>query len=333
MLCLKLTFIVIFFALISISKSTNRLEIETSVQSSSGLKTIVFSGLNWDGSKMFIAVYESAEIWNKQPDGNFQLAQRIMTPNIVFSADFSRNSELLAIPSSSGIEIWKYNNSTSSYGILQTITSCHSGEIYKIRITDDGKRIISGGDDGNFCLLIFDNTTGMFKQQQKVKAHEHLTSLAVNSGNVLVTVGSIMTLKRWTFNNSTQLYELAETVFPLYSTIYELDLSQDDSLVVGGDYDGGIQVASLNPNYELVQELYNHTKLVTWVRISKDKRFIISVGNDSKVALWTNEYEEYTFTEGVRMDAAALSIDSNNLVALSSKKSLTTFIETITNCP
>lgn len=57
--------------------------------------------------------------------------------------------------------------------------------------------------------------------------------------------------------------------------------------MIGADYDGGIQIASRNPQYELIQELYNHTDVVISVRITADKKHFVAIGNDGKVSLWT----------------------------------------------
>lgn len=182
--------------------------------------------------------------------------------------------------------------------------------------------------------MVYDSVSGAFKQQQKVLAHRSLYSLAVNSGNVLITVGSIMTLKRWTYNATNQLYELAETIFPVSSTIYEVDLSQDDTLIVSGDISGGVQIASLTPSYYLRQELYVHTDIVLSVRFTPDKAFIVSAGMDDKVGLWSaSSSGNYSSMEESKATCSSLSTDSSGLVVGGSYSSLDTYVWKIVPCP
>lgn len=88
----KLKLIIALASLISIMNASSRLISVTSVLSSSTVKATIFSNINWEGTKLLTSVMGSVDVWSKQSNGTYTLAQSIPMFKLVYYADFSRDS-------------------------------------------------------------------------------------------------------------------------------------------------------------------------------------------------------------------------------------------------
>ena len=94
-------------------------------------------------------------------------------------------------------------------GSLLRILTGHNDSVNAIAITQDGKQVVSGSEDG--VLMVWDLETG--KKPLTLKAHSKLvTAIAISPDNKQVISGSEDgTLRVWDLTNGKELFALAES--------------------------------------------------------------------------------------------------------------------------
>jgi WD40 repeat protein len=187
------------------------------------------------------------------------------------------------------------NNSPTDFTPAQTLTG-HSGEVYSVAISLDGKTLASGSFDRT--IKIWNLVTG--EKIRTLSGHsEAVQSVAISPNGRTLASGSLdHTVKIWNLATG----ELIRTLSGHSEAVQSVAISSDGRILAsgGGEFttnnkDNTIKIWNLATG-ELIRTLAGHSYFVTSVAISPDGRTLASSSFDSTIKIWnlaTGEQIQY----------------------------------------
>ncbi|HEY9638175.1 MAG TPA: serine/threonine-protein kinase [Coleofasciculaceae cyanobacterium] len=162
---------------------------------------------------------------------------------------------------------------------LSQTLSGNSNSVNPVAISQDGKTLASGGEEG--AIQLWDLGTG--KLRSTLKGHSAIAySLAMSRDSQILASGSAdETIKIWNLNTGQQIRTLSRRL----KGISSLAISPDGQTLVSGDRVGTMAIWNLNTG-ELINVFEGHKILVTSLAISPNGQTLVSSSQDNTIKLW-----------------------------------------------
>ena len=178
------------------------------------------------------------------------------------------------------IEIWDGEN-----GELIRNFQGHSGPVRALAMSDSGRWLVSGGQDG---VKVWETTTGKLRYTLP-EAQTAVSSVAVSPDEqTLISSDRNGNIMAWQLSTGKQLYKIEE-VTPVWSVAIAPD---GQSFVAGGSISGTSAsnthtVKQWNlASGQLIREFIGHSDTVRSVAISPDGQTLASGSSDQTIKLW-----------------------------------------------
>ncbi len=202
----------------------------------------------------------------------------------------------LACNSQGGIRLWN----TETGKILNMSLNIPHNDMFVQTISTlifsrDGKKLVSGDSQGN--VQIWDTKTGdaltnFLAGDEKEEAMDNgiesqlqnmllnrINGLAFSSDESLIAAGNLEKIRLFGSQKKTHFKEVSKV------KCSTLVFSPDDSVLVVGLWDGGIQLLDITTGDELTT-LDGHTALISKLLFSSDGKTLFSTGYDGTILLW-----------------------------------------------
>ncbi|MDD2814240.1 MAG: TIR domain-containing protein [Thiotrichaceae bacterium] len=230
----------------------------------------------------------SLRLW--QHDGHFiKSIEFSETPqNIIFSVDFSRDGEQLAVSTRSG---WVYLYDSEGNEIKRLR---HGSSVHCVLFSPDGRLLFSGGNDHS--IKVWDIATA--KMLYELKAHQGaVEDLSISKdGRWLASASSDNHIGIWDLANN---YKLVQMLSGHEDRVYGVSFNQDSTLLVSASADNSIKLWK-NPNPAQNPEGWTlsskqdalstaHSNWVYSVRFSPNGDIFASASADGMVKLWNHD--------------------------------------------
>lgn len=181
----------------------------------------------------------------------------------------------------------------------------HTGFVFAVAVTPDGKYAVSGSWDST--VKVWDLSGG--RELLTLYGHENpVTAIAVSrSGKVIASGGRDGGVNIWELPSGSRLES-----FPLQgSQVTSLSVSRDDGRVACGFADGSVLVWKLGGADPRPALLSGHTARVTSVCVTPDCKNVLTASSDKTIRLWELE-------SGKELKTVATYEDAVTAMALSS---------------
>ena len=155
----------------------------------------------------------------------------------------------------------------------------HRGNVYRVALTPDGKRAVSGSADNT--LKVWDLESG--QELQTLSGHaDWVRAVAVTpDGQRAVSGSDDNTLKVWDLESGKEL----QTLSGHQSAVFAVALTPDGQRAVSGSYDDTLKVWDLESGKE-IQTLSGHSEDVGAVAVTPDGKRTVSGSSDSTLKVW-----------------------------------------------
>jgi len=156
----------------------------------------------------------------------------------------------------------------------------HTGGVWAVAISPDGRRGVSGGDDGE--VRAWEMKSG--KELMKLTGHVgEVHSITFSpDGKRVVSGGWDETVRVWDLESGKELMKLTG------DTVSSVAISPDGKWVVSRGHDKIVRVWDLESGKDLMK-LTGHTSWVHSVAISPDGKRVVSGSDDGTIRLWDLE--------------------------------------------
>ncbi len=259
---------------------------------SNGLFNVAFSP---DGTRLAIGNQQLIHFTDVQTGGELaSLAEP--EHSIVSVTAVSPDGKTVALNSQGGIRLWN----TETGKILNMPLNIPHNDMFAQTISAlifsrDGKKLVSGDSQGN--VQIWDTKTGdeltnFLTGDEKEEAMDNgiesklqnmilnqITALAFSSDETLIAAGNFEKIRLFGSQKKTHFKEVSK------GKCNALVFSPDDSVLVAGLWDGGIQLLDITTGEELAT-LDGHTALISKLLFSSDGKTLFSTGYDGTILLW-----------------------------------------------
>jgi WD40 repeat protein len=155
----------------------------------------------------------------------------------------------------------------------------HSGVVYQVAVSRDGKRMVSAGQDNT--IRLWDVHTG--KELRQMTGHAKLIrALAISpDGKRAVSGGSDRTCRVWDLDKGTELFQVQGHV----SFVYAVAIAPDGKTGLSASTDGVIRQWEMTTGKE-IRRLQGHTRYVWSLSFTTDGKRLLSSGMDGTMRLW-----------------------------------------------
>ena len=169
------------------------------------------------------------------------------------------------------------NSRQELHGDFRTLDS-HSGFVYTVRFSPDGKILASGGAD---CKIRLWNTESG-KIIYTLDGHQDAVTAVqfMPNGKILISAGADRTIRFWDLERK----QLLKTIEAHEQKIHALAISCDGKTIVSGSSDRSVQLRQLGTAIQ--QVFQGHQDAVLTVAISADGKTIASGSIDGTICLW-----------------------------------------------
>ena len=208
----------------------------------------------------------------------------------------SPDGKTVALDSQGGIRLWN----TETGKILNMPLNLPHKDIFVQTVSTlifsrDGKKLVSGDSQGN--VQIWDTKTGdeltNFLTGDEIEEAmdngieskiqnmllNQINALAFSSDETLIAAGNLEKIRLFGSQKKTHFKEISKV------KCNALVFSPDDSVLVVGLWDGGIQLLDITTGDELAT-LDGHTALISKLLFSTDGKTLFSTGYDGTILLW-----------------------------------------------
>ena len=236
----------------------------------------VITSCDWNGKIKFLTASDDKIIPLKTFDCNEPLHFISYHPNAPFIA---------ASGESGKIYIWNYLTNS-----LERILNKHSGEVWKIEFSGDGRYLISGGYDGVLIIWDVESWTcesllcGYIDWIQDVAISPDDTTLACSNGD--------MTLNIWDIDNSRLIHRFIAHSGWAFSVEY----NPNGKYVASGSDDLKIKLWNPQRWKSPPQILSNHKKWIQAVAFTPDGGYLASADDDGVLLIWDIELKDIVYT-------------------------------------
>jgi len=156
----------------------------------------------------------------------------------------------------------------------------HSECVNSVMYSPDGRRIVSGSDDGT--IKIWDVNNG--KELRTLSGHKGGVGSAKYSPDGKYIVSGSVEIKIWDAQTGKELRTLSGHTKDVNSVMY----SPDGKRIVSGSSDNAIKIWDAETGKEL-RTLSGHTNTITSVTFSPDGKRIVSGSYDGTIKIWDAE--------------------------------------------
>ncbi|WP_017653807.1 WD40 repeat domain-containing serine/threonine-protein kinase [Fortiea contorta] len=155
----------------------------------------------------------------------------------------------------------------------------HSGKVYAVAISPDGKNVVSGSIDKT--IKIWNLNTG--KEIRTLKGHQSLiSSLAISpDGKTIVSVSYDKTIKIWNLNTGKEI----RTLTGHSAEILAVAISPNGEKIVSGSADRTIKIWDFKTGKE-IRTIPAHKLDVNALAISPNGQLLLSSSDDRIIKLW-----------------------------------------------
>ncbi|MFN7769521.1 MAG: hypothetical protein ACK5UC_20165 [Planctomycetaceae bacterium] len=174
---------------------------------------------------------------------------------------------------------WEHNYLYTLFRQEKTTFRGHTGPVFSVAYSPDGKRIVSGSDDKT--LKVWDAVTG--QETLTLTGHTNrVFSVAYSPDGKRIVSGSYdKTLKVWDAATGQETLTLTGHTGPVLSVAY----SPDGKWIISGSDDNNLKVWDAATGQETLT-LTGHTKRVSSVAFSPDGKRIVSGSWDNTLKVW-----------------------------------------------
>jgi WD40 repeat protein len=189
----------------------------------------------------------------------------------------------------------------------------HTSDVTSVCISQDGKRIVSGGSWGDGTVKVWDAHKG--QELLTLRGHTNrITSVSISPDGKRIVSGSFdRTVKVWDVDKGREVLSLQGHTEPVNS----VNIGPDGKRVVSGSADNTVKVWDADKGQELLT-LKGHTFGVTSVAFSPDGKRIVSGSLDRTVKVWdADKGQELLTLRGHRWPVTSVSISPDGKRILS----------------
>ncbi|KAJ2157847.1 60S ribosomal subunit assembly or modification protein [Coemansia sp. RSA 552] len=224
-----------------------------------------------------------------------------------------RGNVLLAGAADASMWMWSLPN-----GDFMNVFNGHSAPVTCGQFTHDGKRVVSGAEDGT--LIIWDPKTAdvvrRFSPEDGRFHSDGITSIAISDDDNVILTGSMDGTARMVHVNGTILSAMENAT----ESVEAVGLCSSMPLAATGSVDGSLSIWDISSNSVRLRTTLKHDDSVTNIVWHKDSPLLTSSSMDLTLRTWDARTGECLRTwkghqEGV-MDFA-LSNDGNTMVTAS----------------
>lgn len=177
------------------------------------------------------------------------------------------------------------NSLQQLHGDFSSLDS-HSGFVYTVQFSPDGKILASGGADRKIRLWNADTGKIIYTldgHQDAVTAMQFMPN-----GKILISAGADRTIRFWDLERK----QLLKTIAAHEQKIHALAIGRDGQTIVSGSSDRSVQIRQLGTSIHHI--LLGHQDAVLTVAISPDSQTIASGSMDGSVNLWDASTQQLT---------------------------------------
>ena len=174
-------------------------------------------------------------------------------------------------------------DATDEYKPVNTLDN-HSSSVTIVKFTPDGKRLLSCGGDRT---MVFNAVNGgdITRLKSVQTPHGTINGLAVEATNKFaVTSGQDRRLNIWNLQSGKHMRAYKNEA--VTGELYKSDVDPSGMFVAACAFDKTINVFDFFSG-ELIAQVGGHSELITSVRFSPDGRYLLSVGGDGCVMMWS----------------------------------------------
>ncbi len=197
----------------------------------------------------------------------------------ILAAAISPNGRNLATASGNEVQIWDVRT-----GKLVIRMSGHSGRVWRVAFSLDGRRLVTASDDKT--ARVWDLLTG--KTIAVLKGHEGTVSSAAFSpdGRRIVTASSDGTARIWGSDSGNVLRVLrGHAISGTAVAVNSARFSPDGRHVVTAAYDHTARIWDSETG-ATTAILAGHTEIVWWAEFSPDGRRVVTASRDKTARVW-----------------------------------------------
>lgn len=198
--------------------------------------------------------------------------------NGIQSVDITPNNEIIVQGKEGNVNLWVLNPETMDYEEHETFKG-HDETICSVKITPDGKRIISGSYDASIGIWnLEDNKSKILKKHQITLRSVDITP----DGKITISGGDDRNLGIYDVNN-----DHFKTLKGHTKTISSVAVIPDGSKAISGGDDKIMRLWDLEKCQP--QTIHEHKDWVWDISVARDSNKAVSVGSDNKLILWDLE--------------------------------------------
>ncbi len=227
---------------------------------------------------------ETIRLWNLSER---KLRRTIPIPSHgVYSVVMTSDDKIISGGSDGKIWVSNLNTDPNTEQCVSIIQS--QEKILALAITSNGKRLISGGEEGTIRQL--DMST--FKELSRTSLGKiKILSVAISPRKLVFASGSGGS---GSSDNTIKLWDMAsgEMKSPLLNLtdysggVYAVAFTSSGQTIIGGSKDKTIKLWDANDGKLIRPPLKKHSSAVLCLAISSDSRTIVSGSNDGRVKIW-----------------------------------------------
>jgi NB-ARC domain/WD domain, G-beta repeat/APAF-1 helical domain len=187
----------------------------------------------------------------------------------------------------------------------------HSGSVYAVAVTADGRYVVSGSRDNT--LRVWEVATGETKRTLQGHTESVSAVAATPDGRYVVSGSWDSTLRVWELATG----ETKRTLQGHTESVSAVAVTPDGRYVVSGSYDRTLRVWDLATG-EIKRTLQRHTDFVHAVAVTPDGRYVVSGSwHDRTLRVWDLKggNEPITFTVDGNVTTCVAAQDSRTIVA------------------